>query len=72
MTAKDFLDKASVIKRGGSGGINFYRDRATLSGAFIGTAAGAYVGYSRKMNMLATSIFGGVLGAIGARLLLPA
>ena len=72
MTAKDFLDRAAEIKDSGHIGSSFYRDKATVGGACIGLALGAYYGYTRKQNMLVTSIFGLVAGGLVSRVVMPA
>ena len=72
MTAKELLDRTAEIKNSGSMGSSYFRDKATVGGAFVGGAIGAYYGYSKHHNMLVTGLFGVVIGGLVSRLFMPA
>lgn len=70
-TGKELLDKLQSIKTGTNKEIAQEKNKATLAGAAMGAMMGVYFGTSRKKNLLVTTIFGALLGAITVRVVMP-
>ena len=71
MTATDILNKVSTIKGENPNDPNYQRNLSTVGGSFIGLAAGAFYGYSRKKPILVCSLIGAIGGGIISRLFMP-
>lgn len=71
-TGKAILDKVRAIKGSGTEkDILMEKNKATIAGSATGLLIGVYYGYSRKKNMLVTSLMGALAGAVVVRLLMP-
>lgn len=70
-TGKELLDKLQSIKTGTGKEIAKEQNKATLAGAAMGAMMGVYWGTSRKKNILITTIFGAIVGAVTVRLVMP-
>jgi len=70
-SAKELLDKVSVIKSGTSKEIARERNKATAAGAGVGAIMGFYFATSKGQNMLVCGIIGAAVGAITIRLVMP-
>lgn len=71
MTGQDLLNRASAIRDDQFLDTTFQQHRMLLTGGLIGVAAGGYIGYVRKTNLLVTALLGGISGLIIAGVLLP-
>lgn len=70
-TGKELLEKLQAIKTGTNKEIAKEQNKATIAGAAMGAMMGVYYGTSRKKNILVTTIFGAIVGAITVRLVMP-
>lgn len=71
MNADQLKNKANSIIGGGGYDTKTVRTRATVAGACVGGLFGVYYGYTKRKNILAMTLIGGVTGAILSRLLVP-
>jgi hypothetical protein len=71
LNGKDILEKANVLKNGGTVDAVSAKKRAAFSGAFVGAAAGFYYGYVKQDNFLVAGILGAIAGALIARVVMP-
>lgn len=68
---KELIDKAASIKNVTSLDINSQKNKAAMTGGFIGMAGGVYWGYAKKQNLLVCGIMGAIGGALISRLFMP-
>lgn len=70
-TSEQMLQRVDALKNKGGVDLGSEKNQATLNGAIIGFAGGAFFGYARKHNILVMGLVGALAGAIVSRIFTP-
>lgn len=71
VTGKELLEDVNAIKNGKGYNPSSMKRNAAVTGGLIGFAAGVYYGYAKNQNMLVPGLLGAIVGALGARVIMP-
>jgi len=69
-TGAEVLSKISSLKNTSESDV-YKRNKAVMTGAFIGVAGGLLFGLVKGYSLISSAITGGVLAGLGTYLLLP-
>lgn len=67
--AKELLDRLKSIKN--TDGNTYKRNKGTMTGSLIGACGGLIFGFTKKYNLISSTIVGALIGGLTAYILLP-